>query len=319
MIDWLIALAGLGVVAATAVSFRSHWRLELFSHFRPHLAAAAVLLAGLTFATDFSAATAIALVAVLLASAALNLFLYFSSLRPTRRPAAINADAPRLRIGFANLYKYNRRFEHLTDWVRAEKPDIFIAAEALWGWPDGLSELVDLYPFATPRALGDLMVFSRWPATEVHHVAKDYSRGDAIIVEIECEHGPLTVVALHTRVPWHEEPLGNYNLIGDVTELIEQREDAVIVVGDFNAAPWSRPVRQLVKRTGLSFGADTWRGSWPAWLPSWMGIPIDLFLARGGWHVTSRRPGPDFGSDHLPVIAEVTRTEGPRGPQMPTP
>jgi endonuclease/exonuclease/phosphatase (EEP) superfamily protein YafD len=317
VIGWLIVLAGLAALIATGLSFRSHWRLELLAHFRPHLAVTALALALLAMVADPPTGMTVALVAALLAAAALNIFVYLSSFWPARVPPALAADAPRLRIGFANLYEFNRRYRPLTDWVHSEKPDIFIAAEALWEWPHRLIELSGLYAFATPEALGDLMVFTRWPATKVHLVMRDYSRGYAVVIEIETEHGPLTIVALHTRVPWHESPLGMYNLIGDVTELIEQRADAAIVVGDFNATPWSPPLRRLIERTGLAFGRDAWRGTFHAWLPSWMGIPIDLMLARGGWHVASRRPGPHFGSDHRPVIAEFVRHDGRKDPPNP--
>jgi len=39
---------------------------------------------------------------------------------------------------------------------------------------------------------------------------------------------------------------------------------------------------------------------------------IDHLFAGPGWQWSRCRVGPDLGSDHLPLIAEVVRTGGPR-------
>ena len=79
-----------------------------------------------------------------------------------------------------------------------------------------------------------------------------------------------------------------------------------IVAGDFNATPWSLPFRTLVARSGLVDTAlgrgvqATWNARYPA--PR---IPIDHILAPSGTRVVRRVVGPDIGSDHFPVEAEL--------------
>lgn len=80
-----------------------------------------------------------------------------------------------------------------------------------------------------------------------------------------------------------------------------------IVAGDFNATADSSlfdPLRErfLVgfERAGRGYGY-----TWPAGLP---GIRIDHVLASPDWEFTDAVVGPDLGSDHRPVIAEVVLT-----------
>jgi endonuclease/exonuclease/phosphatase (EEP) superfamily protein YafD len=79
----------------------------------------------------------------------------------------------------------------------------------------------------------------------------------------------------------------------------------VIVVGDFNATPWSRAMTPLYEvglrdtMLGRGFSA-TWRREIPM-----IAIPIDLILIGGRISTQQRWLGPDLGSDHRPVVAEL--------------
>ena len=80
----------------------------------------------------------------------------------------------------------------------------------------------------------------------------------------------------------------------------------VVVLGDLNATPWSRPFARLVAESGLldtraGFGVQA---SFPAAEPL-LRIPIDHVLVSPGVGVTARRIERDVGSDHLPVYIEL--------------
>lgn len=73
-----------------------------------------------------------------------------------------------------------------------------------------------------------------------------------------------------------------------------------LVVGDFNATPWSSAMG--------SFGPNGQRSvtslkpTWPAALPL---IPIDQVVASHHWHVIESGVGPHTGSDHRPVYVRL--------------
>jgi endonuclease/exonuclease/phosphatase (EEP) superfamily protein YafD len=85
----------------------------------------------------------------------------------------------------------------------------------------------------------------------------------------------------------------------------------VVILGDLNGTPFSPWFGRLLrdgglKDTGKGFGLPaTWRGNG-------IGLPIDHILVSRSWRVLDRQVHPDrMGSDHHPVIAELTLTGDP--------
>jgi len=78
----------------------------------------------------------------------------------------------------------------------------------------------------------------------------------------------------------------------------------LIVMGDFNSAPWGRVQHAFRAKTGLDNQAG-WDFSWPSWLYRPLRLPLDHVLTRGHLVVTAFSAGPETDSDHLPVIAEI--------------
>lgn len=76
----------------------------------------------------------------------------------------------------------------------------------------------------------------------------------------------------------------------------------LIIAGDFNCTPWSRPFRTLVG--GMRKAASP--RSWPSSLPL---VPLDHILFRGRMRVLRsgawRVPEVRKASDHIPVVAEL--------------
>ncbi len=88
-----------------------------------------------------------------------------------------------------------------------------------------------------------------------------------------------------------------------IEDLVHDEIDApIIVAGDFNCTPWSRPYRTL--RGQLRCAASP--RSWPAALPV---VPLDHILFRGSLRVVRsgvwRAAGTRTASDHAPVLAEL--------------
>ncbi|MEM8874070.1 MAG: endonuclease/exonuclease/phosphatase family protein [Planctomycetota bacterium] len=76
----------------------------------------------------------------------------------------------------------------------------------------------------------------------------------------------------------------------------------VLVVGDFNAAPWSAAVKPL-RDAGLSPARGGLSGTWPAQLPPGLRVPIDHAFSNRRCKVTV---GPDLGGDHRPIVVRMT-------------
>jgi endonuclease/exonuclease/phosphatase (EEP) superfamily protein YafD len=300
----LALFATVAVAIATAASFSRDWRSALLAHFRAHFAAVALLCLLAAAVVDPPAPFVLPAASIVLLA---NLY---EIVRATPRGAAAAAGGSgserRLRLAFANVLHSNRDAERLIDWVRREKVDLLVVAEAVNAWPGQLSVLADELPFVVNARAGDVAIYSRHEVVgEPHHIFAGI--GYAVAVEV----AGLRLVGVHTASPEdRSRSAACAELIDRVGACVESLDGPVAVVGDFNATPWSWPVRRLIARTGLRYGPGARIGTFPAkllgWkLPAWFGIPIDLMLAGRGATVVARRHGPRIGSDHWPVIAEI--------------
>ncbi|WP_395019376.1 endonuclease/exonuclease/phosphatase family protein [Dongia sp.] len=77
-----------------------------------------------------------------------------------------------------------------------------------------------------------------------------------------------------------------------------------IVMGDFNSVPWSDAQVAFRAATGLD-NRGPLVATWPTRLPAPLRVPIDTVFVGGGLTLRNLHPGPDLGSDHLPLIAEI--------------
>ena len=78
----------------------------------------------------------------------------------------------------------------------------------------------------------------------------------------------------------------------------------VVAVGDFNAAPWSRPVTRLLERTGYRATRRT-PGTWPAQVGP-LGVPIDLALVHNGARIVGIESfGGELNSNHRGLLLDI--------------
>jgi len=128
------------------------------------------------------------------------------------------------------------------------------------------------------------------------------------VAEVAIGDARLRVVLMHPVPPVDADATRSQERqLAAVAERVRGLEEPLVLMGDFNTTPWSRLFARLVARTGLcdsraGFGVQ-------ATFPSDMAvirIPIDHVLASCAIGVRARRIGPQVGSDHLPVIVDLT-------------
>lgn len=166
-----------------------------------------------------------------------------------------------------------------------------------------LSEIRDRYPHQADCYDLDycnFAVLSRLPIMASE--ARGRWQGPPFIrVRLGAEAGGLTVFGVHTtRFP---HAAAQFRQVTEIARLIEATAGRKLVMGDFNATPFSRIMAVLRDRGGLS--RLTFLPSWPAQL----GLPqiaIDHILVSPGLRLLApARIGEAAGSDHYPVIAVI--------------
>jgi vancomycin resistance protein VanJ len=125
--------------------------------------------------------------------------------------------------------------------------------------------------------------------------------------------GDIAGLTLHVAWWGHE--------VGRVLDMLAQTSDLPLVVGgDFNMPSDDSTMAALRSSFRFAFEEAGWgygytRPSRPPWMR------IDHVLAGPEWYVTKCRVGPDFASDHLPLLAELLlprpATAPPRGGNRP--
>ncbi|MEC8253212.1 MAG: endonuclease/exonuclease/phosphatase family protein [Planctomycetota bacterium] len=310
-LDWSNVVMLLAApAAAAAVGAHTgflHWSLDLIGCFAVQAMASLLLAAtALALGRRWRAAAAAAAFAAVAAWAIL----------PTRQrqegSPQIVENSPVIQVASLNLLKSNHQ-GHLQALavIRAADPDLLWLTEYTPEWQRFLRESLDQLPHRLERPdVGSFgaALYSRFPLNEAKmlpggHLWAPYGRA-----VVQTPHGPVGVLGVHPPPPQPnhlavQERDAGLAAIGPLLAALPARR---IVLGDFNATPWNDAFVRMRRESGLSIGSTAaWLPSWPAPLPALLRIPIDHVLVGGDLLVTASRLGPAFGSDHLPLFADV--------------
>lgn len=304
------AAAFLGLLATLGGFLGGYlWFLEIFNHFRIQIAGCFIFYAGLewAFRRHRHAAASLALAAV---NAAPALLLFFPP--QTRAAPALHAPAAHLRILQANILTCNTNVPALFNLVASESPDAIVLQEPDAWWLRQLAPLTNSYPvFATlPRDDNfGAAIFCKTNAlsAEVFQLG-DPEGAPCTRAQIAVGGRTVTVVGTHTLAPYDDAMWRGRNrytrLLADKLRGIK---GPLVVSGDFNNTPWSAHLRAFLKDSGLADSSQG-RGPLPTWPASALAparIPLDHCFHSPDVRILAKRPGPDIGSDHLPLIIDI--------------
>lgn len=308
---WTLVLVVALLTALAALADR-FWVGDMVTFFRPPLALAVLLL--LCAAVRSQRLTASMALGALLLVNALPLFV-------TSFPTAAFVDAANLRIVSANVLYDNSTPERFGEVMAELSPDIIVVQEARYGWPDVLKTLQDFPNQVGQEVLkwnGNL-VLSRYPmranlVADMPPSGNELGGARAIRVEVDLPRRdrPLIIYAIHAPTPrtfvgWKAR---NRYLEALAEKIATEPPGATIfLAGDWNVPVWSPAYARTLLLSGLE---ATERSAWPrasrlfASLGGMnLGTPIDHVGVSNGIGVAAFFTGPDFGSDHLPVVVDL--------------
>jgi hypothetical protein len=143
------------------------------------------------------------------------------------------------------------------------------------------------------------------------------ARHRTFALRIDCPN--FTLFAVHLTNPVWQRGLRferRQQEFAALARAVAAEKGPVVVIGDFNTAPNAPAVSRFISQAQVN--KISCGGRWlPTWRPlSWRerfhpanpltGIPIDHLYTRNV-DVLSCTIGPDFGSDHLPLVVELKR------------
>lgn len=220
------------------------------------------------------------------------------------------AGAPAVRIYSANLWVRNRDLDAIAASIRKADADVVMLIELGDATATHLDALVGTYPYriASPRidrpnGAVRSVIASRYPLTALPRPAGVEAVGARAVTPL----GAVHLVSIHLTRPWpFEESWGQISQTMALDEMLQGLSGPVVVAGDFNSVSTARIGQQVQRDIGL-LPAPGFPGTWPASLPSALAITIDQVYASPDLAFVSRRLGQSTGSDHRPVVTEITR------------
>jgi len=220
------------------------------------------------------------------------------------------AGAASIRLYSANLWVRNRDVEAIAASIRQADADVVMLIELGDATAPHLDALIGDYPhrIASPRIdrpNGDVrsVIASRFPLVALPRPDTFEAIGATAMTPL----GPVNLVSVHLTRPWpFEESWGQISQTMALDGMLENLSGPVVVAGDFNSVSNARIGKMVQRDIGLRPAAG-FPGTWPAALPSALGITIDQVYASPDLAFVSRRLGQSTGSDHRPVVTEITR------------
>lgn len=222
-------------------------------------------------------------------------------------------DGSRLRVLVANVHRGHEDAEELFRIVREMDPDLFLAVETDQWWDERLEELRPLFAaniqqVAGARSYFGMHLFSQFPLNESEVLFPLDNRVPAIRAEVDLPDGAtVSFYGLHPRppTPFQDSTMRDAQLMLAALDAREA-ETPMVVGGDFNAVPWERTYRRMMRIGGL-LDPRVGRGymaTYDARMPIYY-WPLDHVLFTNEFGVTDFEIPPGFGSDHWPVSADL--------------
>lgn len=150
-------------------------------------------------------------------------------------------------------------------------------------------------------------------APQVHHLPETNAR-PLISAQTHLDDIPIRLLSFHAIRPHHPHADSyqqiEFDAVADwAAERIEAEEE-LIMIGDFNATPWSVRFKRFLDRSQtkdsmLGFGLQN---SWVPTLPLWVGLPIDHAAISDGLIVIDRQTAPVENSDHGLLYLQIALT-----------
>ncbi|HYF40333.1 MAG TPA: endonuclease/exonuclease/phosphatase family protein [Gemmatimonadales bacterium] len=224
------------------------------------------------------------------------------------------SDERRLRLLICNVQMENTAHERLLRLVRETNPDVLLAVETDERWVRALEPLAAEYPHVLRQPQSNwfgMVLFSRLPLHEARVQFLVQDDIPSVFAMLELAGDRVLLCGLHPRPP---EPLRNQDSSPRDAELVlvgrwiaKQNGAPAIVAGDLNDVAWSATT-QLFLRLSKLLDPRMGRGLYNTYnarnpLVRW---PLDHLFHSNHFRLVELRRCGDIGSDHFPVLVELS-------------
>jgi endonuclease/exonuclease/phosphatase (EEP) superfamily protein YafD len=290
----------------------------------PQCAALGLLLAAMAIAGRHRKLAALALLV-----AVWNAQLIWPDVSPFRTVHPTIAGQPVLKLVNFNIRFKNQNLDAVADYLIASGADVIGLVEATPRSKTALARLKTAYPYSVdcvaPGSECQNMLFSKLPLKNAYAGPIDGRYPYIAMAEVELPGlAPVTVAVAHVMTPFagpraplaavdpgppprfiDAPDLEQSHQAANLAAFLERQPMDLVLIGDFNSVPWS-PMQQAFRAASGLDDRGHFLPSWPTSLWPIFRISLDQVFVRGRPHVTGIRLGPNVGSDHFPVEADIS-------------
>lgn len=286
---------------------RLHWFPALFDHFRWQGAVICfVALVILSFRRKWK------LVAFTVVSLLVNIWPLWQT--SGTLPADVKFDGqPSLHIISYNVLTSNTRYAETLSYLQSGDADVILLLEVNNAWIKALAPLRQSHPHGNDAAQEDnfgIALFSRLPLRDFRVTPFVDDGMPSVTAFVTAGNREIRLVGTHPLPPSNAETARLQRAqLEAIAKVVSSTPDIpAIVMGDFNATPWSNAMQILRTQSTLDF-----RTPKPVWRPTWQvgsifAIAIDHALCTQQLFFSKRELGPDLGSDHRAQELELNWT-----------
>ncbi|MBV8683325.1 MAG: endonuclease/exonuclease/phosphatase family protein [Caulobacteraceae bacterium] len=309
-----VAVLVLAIVSATgalaSLGGRLSASLDVAAHFTPvwALGAALATSAGLALGSAGRPSAAMGL-AGLVACA----LLMAPELAVLSRRRAAPRPGRTIKVIQLNLWRWNVDADKTVAWLAAQDADIVVVQEVIDRAAGIPAALAQAYPHQVQIRTGT-QILSRLPILEhaAHRARSTRTHSTGAWARLDHPFGPFDVFGF--QATWPIPPGLQQRDSADIADLLNSFDRRTLIVcGDFNSTPWSAGLRRQDRLFGLERRSRALL-TWPVQpytkfrltspLPF---LALDHIYAGPAWSTVDMRLGPRLGSDHLPIVAVLTR------------
>jgi endonuclease/exonuclease/phosphatase (EEP) superfamily protein YafD len=308
----VVPAVALAVVTLAAFFGQWVWWLDVLANFRAQYVVALAVL-GLVIMMSRWRKTGYVVLAVALVNLVMVLPLYVGS------PADPRPEAETIRVMSFNLLSTNEQYSEVIEYIETIDPDLVLLHEASRPWEVAMESSGLGYQIIRPRA--DDLIFGTLVLVRGSNVtAVSHGYAAAAPRAVSLEYTPpgwstsISVLGTHPLAPTDQERADLRDAqLAFAGQWATRQTGAFMVVGDFNATPWSWPFRRLMATSHLNnsqsgFGLQP---SFPTTSNLLLRVPIDHLLYSDALEVTGRQLGPALGSDHFPLVVDLQTVSSP--------
>ncbi len=279
------------------------WAGDLLANFLPYTIAVLIFsIPVLTYHRRFFASSAALVVAI---GSTVQILSYASD-----NPGGESEAGTQLSIISLNLKRSNVDYQDVVEFLNERDADIVLLQEFTPAWDRETRVLGNTYPFSVREPLDGyfgLAILSQHSIDKIQFGKFPEGNARFLSTIVSSQGGKIEVVALH--LDWPVTPVSFAWRNSQITYLLSKTRNfsrSTIICGDFNLTPWSKWYRELIGESLHDAGMTSrLSATWPSILRP-AGIRLDHCLASADVRFASSSVGPAVGSDHRPILSEVS-------------